>query len=452
MQYTRLFPFSQHHALRRFACQRENRLHEQVGFVDEFGQLIDVSVKVGNWTRCHTGIHRRLRHRRGDFDDQTRVERFRNNVFRPEAQVLVAIGGGHHFALLGVRQLSNGVYRGQFHLFVDGSSADVQRAAEDEREAQNVVNLVRVVGTAGANDGVRTHLFRQRRQDFRFRVGEGQDHWRTRHLLNHFLRQHFRTRATEENVCAVNDIIQRTLTVIHHCVSRFGFRHVWFTIFVNHPFGVTDHNVVFLHTQRHQQVHTGNRRRTCTGHHHAHIRDIFLNHPQTVKDCGSTDDCRTVLVIMEYRNIHALTEFLLNVEALRRFDIFEVNAAKRWFKRRYHVDKFIRIEFINFDVEHVNPGEFLKQNAFTFHHWFTGQRANITQAQNRSTVGNNRNQVAACGVFVGCQRVLFNFKTRCSHARRVGQREVALGCQRLGRRNLDFTGYRKFVEIEGALF
>ncbi len=209
---------------------------------------------------------------------------------------------------------------------------------------------------------------------------------------------------------------------------------------------------MFLHTQRYQQVHTGNRRRACARHHHAHVGDIFLNHPQTVQNCGSTDDCCTVLVIVEDRNIHAFAQLLLNVEALRRFDIFEVDTAKRGFQGRNHIDKFIRIEFIDFNVEHVDPGEFLKQNAFTFHHRFAGQCANIAQAQHRRTVGNNRNQVAARGVFVGCQRVLFNFKTRCSHARRVGQRQVALRCQRLGRRNLDFTGYRKFVEIEGALF
>ena len=145
MQYARLFPFGQHHALRRFACQGENRLHKQVGFVDEFSQLIDVSVKVGNRTRCHAGVHRRFRHSRGDFDDQTRVERFRNDVFRAEAQVLIAISRCHHFTLLSMRQLSNRVHRRQFHLFVDGRRTNVQRTAEDEREAQDVVNLVRVV-------------------------------------------------------------------------------------------------------------------------------------------------------------------------------------------------------------------------------------------------------------------------------------------------------------------
>ena len=72
-------------------------------------------------------------------------------------------------------QLGNRMHRRQLHLFVDRRRADVQRAAEDEREAKYVVDLVRVVGAAGTDDGVIADLLRQRRQDFRLRVGQGED-------------------------------------------------------------------------------------------------------------------------------------------------------------------------------------------------------------------------------------------------------------------------------------
>ena len=192
VQHTRLFPFRQHDTLRCFACLRENRLHEQVSFVDKFRQLVDISVKVGNGTHCHAGIHRRFGNRWCDFNNQTRVERFWNDVFRAEAQILVAIGRGHDFALLGMRQFGNGMDRSQLHLFVDCRRANVQCATENEREAQDVVDLVRVVGTAGTDDGVRTHRFCQRRQNFRFRVSQRQNHRRAGHFLDHLLGQHFR--------------------------------------------------------------------------------------------------------------------------------------------------------------------------------------------------------------------------------------------------------------------
>ena len=42
------------------------------------------------------------------------------------------------------------VHGGELHLLVDRRRADVERAAEDEREAQHVVDLVRIVRAAGA--------------------------------------------------------------------------------------------------------------------------------------------------------------------------------------------------------------------------------------------------------------------------------------------------------------
>lgn len=47
---------------------------------------------------------------------------------------------------------------------------------------------------------------------------------------------------------------------------------------------------------------------------------------------------------------------------------------------------------------------------------------------------------------------LAEFQAGGCDARRVGQRQIALGGERFGRRDLDFSGNRKFVEVEGALF
>ena len=145
MQHARLFAFGQHHALRIFARLVEDRLHEQVGFVDKFGELVSVRVEILNRAGRHAGIHRRFRHRRRDSHDKARVERFRNDVIRAERQLLIFIGRGHHFALLGVRQFSDGMHRRELHLFVDGGRAHIQRATEDEREAEDIVHLVREI-------------------------------------------------------------------------------------------------------------------------------------------------------------------------------------------------------------------------------------------------------------------------------------------------------------------
>src|SRR5699024_435730 len=92
---------------------------------------------------------------------------------------------------------------------------------------------------------------------------------------------------------------------------------------------------------------------------------------------GSADNCRAVLIVVEYWNIHPLAQFLFNIETFWRFNVFEVDAAEGRFKRGDDFNKFVRVEFINFNVKYINPGEFLKQNALAFHHRFACQRANV---------------------------------------------------------------------------
>ena len=85
-----------------------------------------------------------------------------------------------------------------------------------------------------------------------------------------------------------------------------------------------------------------------------------------------------MLVVVEHRNVHACTQLLLNVEAFRGFNIFEVNAAKRGFQRRNDINKFVGVQFVHFDIKNVDTREFLEQHALAFHNRFTGQRADIT--------------------------------------------------------------------------
>ena len=91
MQNARLFPFRQNNALRRFASLGENRLHKQVGFVNELSQLVDVDVEISNRTSRHARLHRGFSDRRSDLNDQARIKRFWNDVFRTKAQILIAI-------------------------------------------------------------------------------------------------------------------------------------------------------------------------------------------------------------------------------------------------------------------------------------------------------------------------------------------------------------------------
>ena len=86
------------------------------------------------------------------------------------------------------------------------------------------------------------------------------------------------------------------------------------------------------------------------------------------------------------------------------------------------------------DVDGVDVGEALEEHALALHHRLGGQRAQVAQAQDRGAVGDHRHQVALGGVLVGEVRIFGDGQHRHGHARRIGQREVALGRHRLGRR------------------
>ncbi len=167
---------------------------------------------------------------------------------------------------------------------------------------------------------------------------------------------------------------------------------------------------MLLHPQRHQQIHTGDRRRARARDHHPHVGQILLDDAQTVEDRRGADDRRAVLIVMEDRDIHPLAQLLLDVETLRRFNIFRVDTAEGWFEGGDDVNEFVRIQLIDFDIKHIDTGKFLKQDAFALHYRLTGQRADVAEPQHRGAVGDDRHQ--GCRGQCICRRPadLFDFR------------------------------------------
>ena len=91
------------------------------------------------------------------------------------------------------------------------------------------------------------------------------------------------------------------------------------------------------------------------------------------------------------------------------------------------------------DVEHVDAGELLEQHALAFHHRLGGQRADVAQAQHRGAVGDDADQIAARGQRGGLARDRRRWRRRRRRRRRIGERQVALVGQRLGRGDGDLA-------------
>ena len=72
-------------------------------------------------------------------------------------------------------QIGNGACSGELHFLVDGLGGGIEGATEDIRETDNVIDLVRIVGTSRAHQHVRACVLGIFIRDFRYRIGQGED-------------------------------------------------------------------------------------------------------------------------------------------------------------------------------------------------------------------------------------------------------------------------------------
>ena len=436
---------------RRVALGRgEDRAHEHAGLVDIAGQRVAVGVQVGDRALGDTRLDRGRGHRRRDAQDQARVEGLRDQVLGAELQVLAGIGGRDLVAGLLLGQRGDLAHAGQLHRLGDLRGAAVQRAAEDVGKAQDVVDLVRIVRAAGGDDAVGPRRLGDLGADLRLGVGQRQDDRLVGHRRDHVGGQHAGGRAAQEDVGVAHHVGQR-LRVGLLAVALLGLVQAVAAAFADHALGVADEDVLDLHAQTDHQVQAGDRRRAGTRHRHLHFADLLADQLQAVEQRRARDDRGAVLVIVEDRNAHALAQLLLDVEALGRLDVLEVDAAQRRLQRGDDLDQLVRIALGQLDVEDVDAGELLEEAALALHHRLGRQRADVAQAQHRGAVGDHGHQVAARSELAGAGGILDDRLAGIGHARRIGQRQVALGQHRLGRRDLDLAGRGQPVVFQRGL-
>ncbi len=179
-------------------------------------------------------------------------------------------------------------------------------------------------------------------------------------------------------------------------------------------------------TEHDEQIKAGERRGTSTRGHDFDFGEILADQMQAIEYGSTDDDRRAMLIIMEYGDLHPLAQFAFDVEAFRRFDIFEVDAAESRLKGSDGVDQFVWITFVDFDVEDVDVGEFLEQHALAFHHRLGSERANGSQAEDGRTVGDDADQIGAGGQRTGLARIGNDFLAGKSNTGRVRHRQIVL--------------------------
>ena len=146
-----------------------------------------------------------------------------------------------------------------------------------------------------------------------------------------------------------------------------------------------------------------------------------------------------MLIIVKNRDRTARLQRCFNLEAGRRADVFNVDAAERVRDTGDGVDEGLRRIRVHLDIEAVNIGEALEQQSLALHHRLARQSPEVPKPENGRTVGYDPHKVALVGVVVGELRRLGNCAHGLRDARAVGQGQIAAGIGGLVHLRTDFS-------------
>ncbi|MNW55563.1 hypothetical protein D3C74_332370 [compost metagenome] len=181
------------------------------------------------------------------------------------------------------------------------------------------------------------------------------------------------------------------------------------------------------------EQHFGNGDACCADpvHHDFDILDIFAADLQGVQQPGKHHDGRSVLVVMEYRNVQLIPESLFNLKTPRRGNIFEINASECRGERFYNSNNLFRTFRVEADGHSIHIGELFEQRRFAFHHRHGRSWADISQTQYSSSIRYHSHCVFLCCQFIGLRLILCDRLTDLRHTRCIYLGQVFFGPDRI---------------------
>ena len=436
-------------ALGGLARTLEDGLHGEARAEGELGEALAIGLEIDDRARGDPARHRRLGDGGRQLDDKARVEGTRDEIVGPEAGMLAAIGLDHHLGGLHARELGEGFHAGELHRLVDGGGPHVEGAAEDEGEAEHVVDLVGVVRAAGRDHRIGPGGAREIGEYLGVGIGECEDERLRRHALDHLPAQDGRRRQAEEDVGSLDHLLELARGG-RPGVGLLARVHLLATALVDHAQAVDEDDVLALEPHAHEQIETGEPGGTAPRRDHLDLLDILADDAQAVLDRGTHDDGGPVLVVVEDRDLHARAQRFLDLEALRRLDVLEIDGAEGGLEPCHRLDELLGIGLVDLDVEDVDAGEFLEENGLALHHRLGGKRPDRAEAEHGGAVRDHADEIGPGGEPRGFDRVGHDGIAGSRHPRRIGQRQVALVGERLGRHDAELSRRIRAMVLEGC--
>ena len=176
--------------------------------------------------------------------DQSRIERCRDDILPPKGQLL-PIGHGDLVRHVFPRQRGKRLGTGDLHLVVDGARVNIQRAPEQIGKAEDVIDLIGIVGPPRGNDGVGSDGTRLFGRDFRIGVRHGKEDRILGHAFDHLGCHRALDTDPQKDVCALHRI-RETPVLGFHRVGRLPLVHAFGAALIDHALGVRDDAVFVL--------------------------------------------------------------------------------------------------------------------------------------------------------------------------------------------------------------
>ena len=202
LQHVGMRAFGENKSLRRTLRRLEHRLHDEARAIDEGREFVCVGLEVGNGAGGDAGLHGGGGDGRCDFRDQPRIERFRQDVIRTKYEGIGTVSRGDDIGGGLVGNAGERLHGGLLHVLVDGGGAAIEGTAEDEREAQHVVDLVGKVCAARGDDRIFANRLDVFRHDLWVGICERENQWFGAHAGHHFPRYNAGGRKAEEDIGA----------------------------------------------------------------------------------------------------------------------------------------------------------------------------------------------------------------------------------------------------------
>ena len=158
-----------------------------------------------------------------------------------------------------------------------------------------------------------------------------------------------------------------------------------------------------------------------------------------------------MLIVVEHRDLHLAAQPALDDEALGTLHVLEVDAAERRLQRLDHLAERLDVLRVHLDVEHVDVGELLEQDALALHHRLGGVGADVAESEHGGAVGDHGDEVSPDRVLVREVGVLRDLQAGFRDSGAVGERQIARGGNRLGRDDLDLSLAAAGMVVERVL-